>query len=251
MLIYCVFSATISSPMFLIGHYLNLFQYSISLCKISTINYLTINIGMITSLAYASIERHFLIFHKNGLLSWSRQLLPIVSILIYSYIMAIFFTLIPTCVYFQCMACYTASLLYMIPWLLISFFLPHLAMIVSTFYLLVRLHQQRIVSNRRLKWSALKKIIIQISIYIIWSCLYYCPVSFYHISAIINSAYFSSHTNAVMDILSQLVLHIYPILTYISMLLYTRRKLLKHKRQSRLKLNNITTITTPPNDPYS
>ncbi|CAF4723404.1 unnamed protein product, partial [Rotaria magnacalcarata] len=47
------------------------------LCKVSTIHYLTINIGMVTSLSYTSIEKHFLLFHKNGSLTWYRQLLPV------------------------------------------------------------------------------------------------------------------------------------------------------------------------------
>lgn len=72
MLIYCLLSSFISVPIFLMGYYLNLFQNSISLCQTSTIHYLTINIGMVTSLAYASVERHYFIFRKNGTLTWGR-----------------------------------------------------------------------------------------------------------------------------------------------------------------------------------
>jgi hypothetical protein len=65
--------------------YLHLFENSISLCQTSTVHYLTINIGMVTSLAYASVERHYLIFRKNGLLTWTEQLLPVISILFQYY----------------------------------------------------------------------------------------------------------------------------------------------------------------------
>ncbi|CAF4333461.1 unnamed protein product [Rotaria sp. Silwood2] len=251
MLIYCLLSSVIRSPTFLIGHYLNLFKYSISLCNISTIHYLTVNIGMVTSLAYASIERHFLIFHKNGLLTWRRQLLPVTFILVYSYIIGILFTLIPTCTNILCIGCYATRLRYMIPWIIISFFLPQLVMIISTIYLLFRLHQQRTMFNRRPEWSALKKIAIQMSIYVIWSCLCYCPISFYSLSIIIDTSRFSPDLKTAMDIINTTILETYPILTFISMLLFTRRRQVQQKRQSSLKLNNIATIITPPSDRQS
>ncbi|CAF0821096.1 unnamed protein product [Rotaria sp. Silwood1] len=251
MLIYCLLSSVIRSPTFLIGHYLNLFQYSLSLCAISTIHYLTVNIGMVTSLAYASIERHFLIFHKNGLLTWQRQLLPVTCILVYSYLIAILFTLMPTCTLIRCIGCYTTRFLYMIPWLMISFFIPQLVMIISTIYLLFRLYQQRTMFNRRPEWSALQKIVKQMSIYVIWSCLCYCPVSFYNLSIIINPSRFSPDLKTAMDIINTTILQSYPILTFISMLLFTRRRQAQQKRQPSVKLNNLTTIITPPSDQNS
>ncbi|CAF1102363.1 unnamed protein product [Rotaria sordida] len=251
MLIYCLLSSMIRSPTFLIGHYLKIFQYPTSLCKISTIHYLSVNIGMLTSLAYASIERHFLIFHKNGLLTWRRQLLPVTCILVYSYIIAILFTLIPTCSYIQCIPCYTTSFLYMIPWLIISFFIPQLVMIISTIYLLFRLYQRRTMFNRRPEWSALQKIVIQMSIYVIWSCLCFCPISFYNLSIIVDLSLFSPDLQTVMIIIHTTILQSYPILTFISMLLFTLRKKAQRRNHSNLKLNNIATIITPPSDRQS
>jgi hypothetical protein len=247
MLIYCLLSAFVSTPIFLIGYYLNIFLYSISLCQTSTVHYLTINIGMITSIAYASVERHFFIFRKNGLLTWQRQLLPVVCILVYSYIVAILFTLIPSCSYTPCVACHTTELYYMMPWVTISFFLPQIIMIISTIYLLIRLHKRRVIFNRRPEWSVLKKIAIQMSIYVLWSCLYYCPISFYNLSLIINSSLYSPELVSLMNIINTVTVQSYPILTFISMLVFKRRKQIQKKKESKLQLNNISTMTLPQN----
>ena len=238
-------SASISSPMFLIGRYLNLFDHAVSLCKAATIHRLTVHVGMITSLAYASIERHFLIFRKNGLLTWGRQLLPVMCILIYSYIIAILFTLMPTCTYSQCIGCYTTQLYYMIPWLIISFFVPQSLMIISTVFLLIRLKRRITNFNRRPERSGLWRIFIQMSIYVFWSCLYYCPTMFYSFSLIIDPSVFSTNLKIAIDISDVVILHTYPILTFISMLLLTRRKQIRQQQLSNLQLN---TITTSPKD---
>jgi len=58
-------------------------------------------------------------------------------------------------------------------------------------YLLIRLYQQRANINKRSGWSILQRIGIQMSIYVIWSCLYYCPVSFYNLSLIIDPSKYS------------------------------------------------------------
>ncbi len=243
MLIYCFISSFISVPIFLIGYYLNRFQQSISLCQTSTVHYLTINIGMVTSLAYTSVERHFFLFRKNGLLTWKRQIYPAICLLVYSYIIAILFTLVPTCPYVPCIGCHTTDLKYMVPWLTISFFLPQMVMIISTIYLLIRLYQQKANFNKKPEWSVLQRIAAQMSIYAVWSCLYYCPVSFYHLSLIVDSSKYSPELRSAMNIVNTVIVQSYPILTFISMLIFSRRKQAQTKRESSLKLNNISTIT--------
>ncbi|UJR21375.1 hypothetical protein I4U23_024467 [Adineta vaga] len=242
-LIYCLLSSCINVPIHLIGYYLNFFENSISLCQTSTVHYLTINIGMVTSLAYASVERHIFIFRKNGLLTWTRQLLPVSCILMYSYIVAMLFTLIPTCVYTPCFACHTTDLKYMVPWLTISFFLPQFIMIISTILLLFRLYQQRSNFNKRPEWSVLQRIVGQMSIYVIWSCLYYCPVSFYNLSIIIDPSNYSPELKSIMNIVNTVIVQSYSILTFISMLLFSRRRQEQRKKNSDIKLNNLSTIT--------
>lgn len=224
MLIYCLLCSFISVPILLIGYYENIFIDSITLCYISTIHYLTVNIGMITSLAYANIERHFIIFRKNGIFTWSRQLIPVISILIYSYIMAILFTFIPSCPYVPCIACHTTELRYMITWLIISFLLPQTIMFISTIYLLVRLYKQRINLNKKPEWSVLKRITIQLCIYVCWSCFYYCPISFYNLTVIINPSHYSLQLKVTVHVINTLVIQSYSILTFISILLSSKRR---------------------------
>ena len=243
MLIYCLISSFINVPIFLMGYYLHLFENSISLCQASTVHYLTINIGMTTSLCYASVERHFLIFNKNGLLTWRRQLFPVVCILFYSYLIAILFTFIPTCTYTPCVSCHTTEFKYMIPWLTISFFIPQIIMIISTIYLLIRLYRQRATFNKRPEWSVLQRIVVQMSIYVIWSCLYYCPLSFYNLSLIINPFNYSPELKSAMNIINTVIVQSYSILTFVSMLILSRRKQAQKKKESDLKLKNISVIT--------
>lgn len=138
----------------------------------------------------------------------------------------------------------------MIPWLTISFFLPQSIMISSTLYLVFRLYQKRTNFNRKPEWSILQKIVVQMSIYVIWSCLYYCPVSFYNLSLIIDPSTYSPDLKSIMNVVNTVIVQSYPILTFISMLLFSRSKQqAQKKRELNLKFNNISTITsTQPND---
>jgi hypothetical protein len=135
----------------------------------------------------------------------------------------------------------------MIPWLTISFFLPQIIMIISTIYLLIRLYRQRANFNKRPEWSVLQRIVIQMSIYVIWSCLYYCPLSFYNLSLIINPSNYSPDLKSAMNIINTVIVQSYPILTFVSMLILSRRNQAQKKKESDLKLKNISTITPPPN----
>lgn len=226
--------------MFLIGNYLNMFAISKSLCQAAVIHFLTINIGMVTSLAYASVERNFLILHKNGVLTWQRQLLPIIIILVYSYCVAILFTFIPSCGYTECIACVTTSLFGMLLWLIISFLIPQAVMIIATLYLLYRLYKQRALLHQNPQWSALKRIGIQMAVYSLWSCLCYCPLSFYSLSFSIDPSNLEPDTKIIIDIANIFVLQTYPILTFVSMLISLRRIRARTRAQSTLKLNNVT-----------
>jgi hypothetical protein len=250
MLIYCLFSSIISTPIFLIGYYRDLFANSFSLCQLSTVHYLMINIGMITSLAYASIERHFLIFQKNGILTWNRQLFPVVCLLIYSYIVAALFTVMPTCPYVPCVPCQATALQYMIPWLTLSFFFPESVVIVSTVYLLYRIRQQRAAVNRRVEWLISRRIALQMSIYLFWSWLYYCPVTFYNFSLLLDPSKYSAVLKSTMNIINTVSVQSYPILTFLSMILLSRKKQASKHRPSTRMLNHFSTISTNQPEPW-
>jgi hypothetical protein len=229
------------------GYYLSLFNHSYRLCQYYTINASAINIGMVTCLAYASLERNYLIFRKNGLLSWRRQLIPIGCLLLYSYFISILFVVIPQCDYIPCAPCYTANLKYIFIWLVFSFILPELVMFSSTIILMVRLYRQRINCNRSKEGNIYHRIVIQMALYVIWSCLYYCPPIFYNLALIFDPNRFSPPTRSAMLIVSTVSVQSYPILTFMLMTNFHRRTKKKKPppNESAVKLNVLPTITDP------
>jgi hypothetical protein len=247
MLIYCFISSLINVPIFLMGYYLDLFTYSRRLCEYYSINGLSINIGMVSCLAYASLERNYLIFRKNGSLTWRRQIIPILCLILYSYSMSILIVFIPQCDYIPCSSCHTRQLKLMLIWIIISFIIPELIMFSSTIILMIRLYRQRITLNHHTENKTLYRIVIQMTLYIIWSCLYYCPSTFYNLSLIIDSNLTSPSTKSAMNIVSTVSVQSYPILTFILMSNYHRKTKIKKqpKNESALKLNVLSTITEP------
>lgn len=250
MLIYCLISSFINVPIFLMGYYLKLFEQSSRLCQYYSVNASAINIGMVTCLAYASVERHYLIFRKNGLLSWRRQYIPILCLITYSYLISILLIFIPHCEYIPCQPCHGIELKYMLIWLAISFIIPELIMFISTVTLIIRLYRQRIDLNHRQDEHIFSRIVIQMALYVIWSCLYYCPPTLYNFSLIIDANRTSPSTGSAMMILNIVSVQSYPILTFILMINYRRKMTNKFRKQppndSGLKLNVLPTITEIP-----
>ncbi|CAF3848772.1 unnamed protein product [Adineta steineri] len=250
MLIYCLISSFINVPIFLTGYYLNLFEQSRHLCQYYATNALAINIGMVTCLAYASLERNYLIFRRNGLLSWRRQFLPILCLIFYSYIISILIIFIPQCDYIPCAPCHTRQLISMLIWLTFSLIIPELIMFSSTIILMIRLYRKHNGLNRHRDKNIFHRIVIQMILYMIWSCLYYCPPTFYNLSLIIDSNISSPSIKSAMIIVSIVSVQSYPILTFILMINYHRKtkntikKQLQH--ESKLKLHVLSTITEPP-----
>jgi hypothetical protein len=249
MLIYCLISSFINVPIFLMGYYLTLFERSRRLCQYYATNALSTNIGMVTCLAYASVERNYLIFRKNGLLTWRRQLTPIICLIIYSYLMSMIIIFVPQCNYIPCAPCHTSQLKYMIIWLIISFIIPEIIMFSSTIILIIRLCRQRTNLNRRKERNIVHRIVIQMALYVIWSCLYYCPSTFYNLSIIIDPNKYSPTTRSAMIIVSTISVQSYPILTFILMTHFHRPTINKTKQKLRqesiVQLNILSTITEP------
>ena len=249
MLIYCLISSFINVPIFLMGYYLVIFEHSHRLCQYYEINAASINIGMVTCLAYASIERHYLIFRKNGLFSWRRQFIPIICIILYSYAMSMLIVFIPQCTYTPCSSCHAKNLKLMLVWLTFSFIIPELIMFISTMLLIYRLYQQRVSYNRSKEGNIYYRIVTQMTLYVLWSCLYYCPPTFYNLSLIIDPDRVSPPTRSAMIIVSTVSVQSYPILTFILMINYHRKTKTKKPsppNDSALKLNVIPTISEPP-----
>ena len=230
------------------GYYLSLFGHSNHLCDYYTVNALAINIGMVTCVAYASIERNYLMFRKNGLLSWRRQWIPMICLILYSYIMAILIQFAPQCNYIPCTPCHTLRLNYMLLWLTFSFIIPELVMFSSTIILMLRLYRYRMSFTRSKEANIFYRIAIQMTLYVLWSCLYYCPSTFYNLALIVDPNRFSPSTRSAMLIVSTVSVQSYPILTFILMINYHRRTKTKNPppNESALKLNVLPTITEPP-----
>lgn len=230
------------------GYYLSLFQYFNRLCDYYAVNALAINIGMVTCLAYASVERNYLMFRKNGLLSWRRQWIPIVCLILYSYIMALINLYAPKCHYIPCSPCNTIDFNYMILWLVLSFIIPELVMFSSTMILMYRLYRHRMSFTRTKDENIYYRIVIQMTLYVFWSCLYYCPTTFYNLALIVDPDRFSPGTRSAMLIVSTVSVQSYPILTFILMINYHRRTKTKKplSNESALRLNVLPTITEPP-----
>ena len=248
MLIYCLISSFINVPTFLMGYYLNIFANSPRLCQYYIVNALSINIGMVSCLAYASIERNYLIFRKNGVLTWRRQIIPIICLILYSYFMSTLIVFIPQCDYIPCSGCHTRELKYLLIWLIISFIIPELIMFSSTILLIIRLYRQRLNFNRAREEKIFSRIVIQMTLYVIWSCLYYCPSTFYNLSLIIDPNLFSPSTKSAMIIVSTVSVQSYPILTFI--LTRNYQKITRFRKQfnneSNLRLDVLPTISEPP-----
>ncbi|CAF2521401.1 unnamed protein product [Rotaria sp. Silwood2] len=250
MLIYCLIASFINIPIFLTGFYLHLFEYSYRFCQYYNVNALSVNIGMVTCLAYTSLERHSLIFRQNGLLSWRRQIIPIICLIFYSYSVSMLIVFIPQCEYIPCIPCHAIHLQYMLIWLTISFMIPELIMFISTIILVIRLYRQGINLKSSKDRSIFYRIFLQMILYIIWSCLYYCPPTFYNLAAIIKSEQFSPSMKSVMMIINTITVQSYSILTFILMTNYRRKitnKITKQlSNESAIKTNRLSITIEPP-----
>jgi len=142
MFIYCLISSLMNVSIFLMEHHLDVFEQSRRLCEYYSINALSINIGI---------------------LSWPRQFIPIICLILYSYSISIFIFFIPQCDYIPCSSCHTKNLKYMFVWLTFSFIIPELIMFSSTIILIIHLSQPRTDFNRSTERNLFYRIVIQMT----------------------------------------------------------------------------------------
>jgi len=85
------------------------------------------------------------------------------------------------------------------------------------------------------------------TLYVLWSCLYYCSPTFYNLTLIFDPNRFSRPTRSAMLIVNTVSVQSYPILTFMLMTNYHRRTKTKKPppNESALKLNVLPTITEP------
>ncbi|CAF1127156.1 unnamed protein product [Rotaria sp. Silwood1] len=94
--------------------------------------------------------------------------------------MAMLTIFIPKCGYIPCTPCHTIYLQYMLIRLTISFIIPELIMFSSIIIPVIHLYRQRINLNHSRDGNIFYRIFIRMALYIIWSCLYYYPSTFYN-----------------------------------------------------------------------
>ena len=227
------------------GYYLTLFERSPQLCDYYSVNALAINIGMITCLAYASLERNYFIFRKTGVLTWRRQCIPILVVIIYSYILSILMVFIPQCEYIPCSPCHNHDLKYIISLLIVNFIIPELIMFSSTFVLIFRLYRKHATLNQTKERHTFHRIVLQMTFYVVWSCLWYCPPAFYNLALAFESNRFSPPTSSAMIIVSTVSVQSYPLLTFLLMINYRRntKSIKQTANESKLRLHVLPTIT--------
>jgi len=85
-LIYCLLASLFVNPSLLIGYYGDVFINNYIYCKCYGLFGSFMYVGIAYSLLYGSIERHYLTFHQNGQLTYTRQILPMSLISIIAFI---------------------------------------------------------------------------------------------------------------------------------------------------------------------
>jgi hypothetical protein len=85
-LIYCLLASLFVNPSLLIGYYEDIFTHNYIYCKCYGVVGSFMYVGIAYSLLYASIERHYLTFHRNGQLTYIRQILPMSLISIIAFL---------------------------------------------------------------------------------------------------------------------------------------------------------------------
>ena len=140
MLFFCLSNSIIYIPGSYVGVYLSWFTLSPLFCKIFLIHGYAVFAGLAYLLMWTSLERHHFLFRLNMTITFSREILPLLIVIIFVYTCSILFVLIPNCAkYIVCEACFTQDFLYVILLTLYTFVIPVVIMIFSTMILLRRL----------------------------------------------------------------------------------------------------------------
>ncbi|CAF1064951.1 unnamed protein product, partial [Didymodactylos carnosus] len=170
---------------------------------------------MAHSLAWASVERHFILFQKPSKKSLKRQLLKFLLSYLTNIMLTSVFIVLPQCSYIPCIACFNYHPKLVILWCCYSFFIPFAIMIMATFILIYRLYSKQNSLHIR-QWKPLKNLTIQIIIYVLWFCITYCPSPLYRVLKTFDpKRYKSSFMSNILVLFTYAGIQTYPILTHI------------------------------------
>jgi hypothetical protein len=240
MLFFCLCNSVIYVPGFYVGVYLSWFIKSPAFCTIFLIHSYTIFGGLAYLLMWTSLERHQFLFRLNVTISLSRQMFPLLIVIIFVYTCSILIVLVPKCSQdIVCEACFVQNLFYVILFTFYTFVIPVVVIIISTIILFWRLFQQRTRLNKRRKWTRLKRMFYQSIIYLGWYCIAYWPYTIYLLLAAYDSIRFDSVIlKNILSLISICGIQILPILTYFLF------KSNKKRTQNKYALGDIIKINT-------
>ncbi|CAF1114806.1 unnamed protein product [Didymodactylos carnosus] len=220
-IIFCIIGGLFSGPYFIAGYDLILFQKSIEFCHLHVVTGYFYFIAIPTTICFTSIERHVVMFRRNGVLTWKRQLIPFSLIILYCFLVVCSFALIPQCNYLPCVPCTNLNVHILLAWQTCSFILPLIITMLSTLAFLFRLYnyfneQARIRNGIDKQQSKTLKIVaIQAIIYLLWCSVVYCPPNIYNFLVAYNSKrYTSSLMKTIGGVISNCGLQAYPIITF-------------------------------------
>ncbi len=216
MLVFCLSNSLIYVPCFYVGIYLSWFIISPIFCTIFQIHAYAIFAGLAYLLMWTSLERHRYLFQINRTLSFSRQIFPLVIVLIFVYLCSTLIILLPKCLKQEISkTCFIHKFSYVILFTFYTFVIPIITMICSTGVLLWRLYEHRTRLNKRRRWIRLKRMFYQSIIYLIWYCLAYWPYTIYSLLISYDSNRFDSVIlKSTSYLISIYAIQTLPILTY-------------------------------------
>jgi hypothetical protein len=238
MLIFCLINSIIYVPSFYVGVYLSWFIIFPIFCTIFLIHSYAIFAGLAYLLMWSSLEQHIYYFRINRSISYCRQILPLIIVVVFVYLCSILIVLLPKCSKEKiCEACFMQNFLSVILFTLYTFFIPILIMICSTIILLWRLFKQRTKLNKHRRWIRLKRMFYQAIIYLGWYCLAYWPYTIYSLLISYDSnRFYSVILKSTSYLISIYGIQTLPILTYFIF------KSNKKSRQNKYVMSNIKDI---------
>ena len=190
------------------------------LCNFNLITLFVASAGIGYSIAYASLEQTFFIFHSQNLrLTWIRQFTPFLVIFSSCSVTVTLLVLLSKCSSndYPCLLNYCSSLIFQLIWFFLQFLIPFSLMLMAMFFLIYRIesHTNRIRTsiNRKRSRRRFQRILIYLNIYNIYYLFSVSPMNFYSFIRL----HFNLHQPIVEIILINhlfLSLHTYSILIF-------------------------------------
>ena len=156
------------------------------LCNFDLIVLFIASAGIGYSIAYASLEQTYFIFHSQNIrLTWIRQFTPFLMIFSSCSMAVTLLVLLSNCSSddYSCLLNSCSSLTFQIIWFVLQFLIPFSLMLIAIFFLIYRIETQtnriRTSINRKRSRRRFHRILIYLNIYNIYFLFSICPINFY------------------------------------------------------------------------